>query len=271
MSEITGPDPRKFRRPWKVTWDVWSALVLREFTARTTADRMGWFWMLFEPLATIVVMMFVRNFLRPGMRHMAGAEYVPWITIGLMSFYIFRECMMSPMNAINANKGMFSYKQILPVDTVIARCVVGGMLRGFIFTIVTVFMLISGILGTAYDPIKIIVSLMSLWLLGSSIGLLLAALVALVPEVGRVVRLFSMPMMFISGAVLPINNFPLNIKIIMTWNPLLIAIENVRLGFFQYYVTLQNLNDMYVWSLAILILSLGLVLHVRFASRFKMI
>lgn len=271
MSDITESDLRKPRGSLKVTWDVWSALVLREFTSRTMSDRMGWFWMLFEPLATVGVMLFVREFLRNSMRHVVGAEFIPWLLVGLMCFYIFRECMLSPIASISSSKSMFSYRQVQPFDPVIARCVVGGMLRAFIFLVVISFAMLLGMLDFPYDPLLVINNLFALWMLGSSLGMLFSVLAALVPEIGRVLRLVSMPLMFLSGAMFPIENFPLYIKIYMSWNPLLIAIENVRLGFFQYYHTLDSLSDIYLWSVIIIILTLALLMHVRFATRLKMI
>ncbi|WP_435632038.1 ABC transporter permease [Carnimonas bestiolae] len=244
--------------------------MLREFTSRTTSDRMGWFWMLFEPLATITVMMFVREFLRNSMRQIVGADYIPWLIIGLMCFYIFRECMMTPLQAISANKGMFSYRQILPIDTVIARCVVGGMLRGFIFIVIIGFILTIGMIDFPYAPMLVIINLVGVWMLGSSLGILFAALSTLIPEIGRIIRLLSMPLIFLSGAMFPINSFPLYIKLYMSWNPLLIAIEKVRLGFFEYYHTINNLSDIYLWSVIVMILAIGLLMHVRFSTRFKM-
>ncbi|WP_025733177.1 ABC transporter permease [Carnimonas nigrificans] len=270
MSDITESDLRKPRGSLKVTWDVWSALVLREFTSRTTADRMGWFWMLFEPLATIAVMMFVREYLRHSMRHVVGAEFVPWLIVGLMCFYIFRECMTTPIAAISSSKSMFSYRQVQPIDPVIARCVVGGMLRGFIFLVIISFSMMIGALDFPYDPLLVINNLLAVWMLGSSLGVLFAVLAALVPEIGRVVRLLSMPLLFLSGTIFPIENFPLYIKVYMSWNPLLIAIEKVRLGFFQYYHTLNDLSDIYLWSTIIMILTLALLMHVRFSTRLKM-
>ncbi|MGJ8514006.1 ABC transporter permease [Carnimonas bestiolae] len=270
MSEITESDLRKPRSPLKVTWDVWSALVLREFTSRTTSDRMGWFWMLFEPLATIGVLLFVREFLRHSMSQVTGAEYIPWLIIGLMCFYIFRDCMMTPISAINANKSLFSYRQVLPFDTVIARCVVGGLLRSFIFLVVVSAAIAIDVVDFPYDALVVFSNVLGVWMLGSSLGILLAALSTLVPEVGRIVRLLSTPLMFVSGAMFPIERFPLNIKLYMSWNPLLIAIEKVRLGFFQYYHTLNNLSDIYLWSVIFLLLGLGVLFHVRFATRFKM-
>lgn len=270
MSDITESDLRKPRGPLKVTWDVWSALVLREFISRTTSDRMGWFWMLFEPLATLGVMLFVREFLRNSMRQITGAEYIPWLIIGLMCFYIFRECMTAPIQAINANKSMFSYRQILPIDTVIARCIVGGMLRGSIFMVITGFISTIGMIYFPYAPLFVVANLISIWMLGSSLGILFAVISTLVPEIGRLIKLVTMPLMFMSGVMLPVDSFPLYLKIYMSWNPLLIAIENVRLGFFQYYHTLNNLSSIYLWSIIIMVLVLGLLMHVRFATRLKM-
>lgn len=52
------------RTPWQVTRSVWYAMFMREAISRTMADRMGWFWMIFEPLAFTLIMVGIRTYIR---------------------------------------------------------------------------------------------------------------------------------------------------------------------------------------------------------------
>ena len=59
--------PKGARTPWQVTRSVWYAMFMREAISRTMADRMGWFWMVFEPVALIAIMALIRSFVSGDM------------------------------------------------------------------------------------------------------------------------------------------------------------------------------------------------------------
>lgn len=107
------------RTSWQVTKSVWYALFMREALARTTANRFAWFWMIAEPVAYIVIMISIRTILFNKSKTLFGAEFVPWMIVGLFSFFLFRENMMRSIGAIDANKGLFAYRQVKPIDPVI--------------------------------------------------------------------------------------------------------------------------------------------------------
>jgi len=257
------------RSALRVTWDVWSAMTLREFIARTTADRMAWFWMIFEPLATIGLMIFIRTYIRSS-RHISGAEFIPWMIVGLMGFYIFRACMMAPIGAIDANKGLFTYRQISPIDSVLVRCYVEGMLRSFIFLAFILIAMLFKIDMTAYHAVGVLMDWLSLWALGSGLGVLFSVVCGLVPEVGKIIRLISFPLLILSGVIFPVTYFPHQAQEYMLYNPILHGLESMRLNYFQYYHSIEGIDMTYVWYWALTSMTLGLMMHIRFAPRLKM-
>jgi hypothetical protein len=123
----------KTRTPWQVTRSVWYALFMREAIARTMADRMAWFWMLAEPVAMIAIMVMIRTVVLGRDSHIAGADFIPWLIVGLFGFHLFRENMMRSIGAVEANQALFGYRQVKPVDPVLVRCYLEGMLKTFIF------------------------------------------------------------------------------------------------------------------------------------------
>src|SRR5690554_5749288 len=90
------------RTPWQVTRSVWYAMFMREATSRTMGDRMAWFWMLFEPVAFVAIMVTIRSFIR-GERLVVNADFIPWMVMGLMGFFLVREGLLRGMGAIDAN------------------------------------------------------------------------------------------------------------------------------------------------------------------------
>ncbi|WP_306422000.1 ABC transporter permease [Marinobacterium sedimentorum] len=259
----------KTRTPWQVTRSVWYAMFMREALARTTADRFAWFWMLAEPIAMIVIMTAIRTLAMGGGKHISGAEFVPWIITGLFGFYLFRENMMRSLGAVGANQGLFAYRQVKTVDPVLIRCFLEGMLKTFIFMLFIFAGLLLDIGLMPADPLGALFDWLSLWMLGLGTGLTLSALDALVPETGRVMRILSFPLLIISGVILPLNFIPHDLRVYVLWNPIVHGLESLRLSFFPAYRSLDGVDLTYLWFWALSLITLGLILHLRFAMRLK--
>ncbi|WP_188112400.1 ABC transporter permease [Salinicola aestuarinus] len=259
---------RPRRGAWRVTRSVWFAMFMREAISRTMSDRMGWFWMLFEPLAIIVVMVSMRGLFLSG-SEIAGADHVPWLVVGLMGFGLFRENMMRSLGAIEANKGLFAYRQVKPVDTVLVRCFLEGALKSLLFLI------FIGI-GTLLDfdlmparPLGVMLDWLSLWALGWGAGLTVSVLGDLVPEVARVVRILNLPLLLLSGVILPVMFLPYPYSHYLLYNPIVHGLESMRMSFFDGYHTLNGIDMTYLWFWALALIALGLILHLRFAAKLK--
>lgn len=256
------------RHPLRVTLDVWSAMFSREIVSRTMADRMAWFWMIFEPLATIGVMVGIRTFLLSG-RNIAGADFIPWLIVGLMGFYLFRENMMKPMGAVEASRGLFTYRQILPVDPVLVRCFVEGMIRSFIFLL---FIFVGELLKLELLPdfgVGALLDWLSLWALGAGLGVLLSVVSSLVPEVGKVVKILSLPLLILSCIIIPVTYVPHQFQQYVLLNPIVHGVESMRLSFFDGYHTVDGIDMTYLWIWALCCLTLGLLMHIRFSDKLK--
>nr|WP_281177195.1 ABC transporter permease [Marinobacterium profundum] len=258
----------KTRTPWQVTRSVWYALFMREAVARTMADRMAWFWMIAEPVAVIAIMVAIRSVVSGG-RHIAGADFVPWLITGLLGFFLFRENMMRSLGAVESNKGLFAYRQVKTVDPVLVRCFLEGMLKTFIFLlfIATGILLDAGL--TPANPMAALFDWISLWVLGLGVGLTLSAASSLVPEIGRLVRIITLPLLIISGVIIPLNYLPHDFQQYVLWNPIVHGLEHMRESFFPEYRSLDGVSLTYLWFWALSLTSLGLILHLRFEMRLK--
>ena len=257
------------RTSWQVTRSVWHALLMREALARTTGNRMAWFWMLFEPAAMIAIMVAIRSVAGGSNIRTSGAEFVPWLICGLFGFFLFRENMMRSIGAVNANKALFAYRQVLPIDPVIIRCFVEGMLKSVIFVM---FIMIGELMGANLFPSNILYALeawLALWLLGLGAGLSLSASSTLIPEIGKIVQLTSLPLLLMSGVMFPLNFLPYEIQQYLLLNPIVHGLETLRTAFFPLYRSLNGISITYLWLWALSLATFGLMLHLKFAIRFR--
>jgi len=260
---------RAVRSPWQVTRSVWKALFLREFMTRVTKDRLAWFWMLFEPIAIVLAIIMIRTLILGRSAHVFGAELVPWLLTGLLSFFLFRENMMSSLNIVEASRVLFSYRQVKPVDPVFVRCFLEGWLKTFIFAGFIATGVLLGIEIFPHDFIFALFAWVSLWLLGVGVSLVLSASAVLVRETGNIMRVMSLPLLLISGAIVPMQLVP---DAMLSWillNPILHGIELLRVAFFETYAPVDGISLLYLWGWILYLLMLGLMMHIRFEKRLK--
>ncbi|GGK58183.1 ABC transporter permease [Amphritea balenae] len=244
-------------------------MFMREAVARTMADRMAWFWMLAEPIAMVLIMIAVRTIAMGKGKIVPGAEFVPWLVVGLFGFTLFRENMMRALGAVSANNSLFAYRQIKPVDTVLVRCYLEGMLKSFIFLVFIFGGILLEIDMLPADPLMALFAWFSLWMLGAGLGLTFSVLSSLIAEVERVVKITTTPLLLISGVIFPLNFIPQNLLPYVLVNPIVHGIEVLRSAFFPAYRLLPGVDLLYLWFWALAFITTGLLLHIRFEARVK--
>jgi capsular polysaccharide transport system permease protein len=243
-------------------------MFMREAISRTMSDRMGWFWMIFEPIAFIGIMAGIRGFIS-GDKLIVNAPFIPWMVAGLMGFFLVREGMLRGMGAVDANRALFSYRQVRPVDPVLVRNFLEGMLRTFVFVI---FIALGLMLGFDFFPdnaLKAFYAWFSIWSLGLGLGLVTSVGATLIPEIGKIIRMLSLPLLIISGVMFPLNQLPHWLLEYLMLNPIPHGLETLRLGFFEKYNTIHGTSMLYFWMVTLTLNALGLLMHLRFTDRLK--
>ena len=253
------------RSPLSITLSVWRALLLREALARLFSSRAAWFWLLAEPIFHVLFLVFVFAVVR--IRMIGGIDTTIWVMVGLLAFFLFRRTGTQVMNAVDANRALFTYRQVKPIDTALVRAV----LEAWLMVVITALLLaIAGLLGHIPfpdDPLMVIGSLCGLWLFGLGFGLIMSVAGELVPELDRVVKLAMTPLYFLSGVIFPISAVPQPYRDILLMNPITHGLEATRLGFSGYYHAVPELSISYLYGSALCSIFMGLVLYRRFGLR----
>ncbi|QHD50396.1 ABC transporter permease [Vreelandella aquamarina] len=260
--------PKGARTPWQVTRSVWYAMFMREAISRTMSDRMGWFWMIFEPFALVALMVGIRSFIS-GDNLIANAPFIPWMIVGMMGFFLVREGMLRGMGAIEGNSALFAYRQVHPVDPVVVRNFLEGTLRTFVFLIFIAGGLLLGLELFPDNAVRAISAWLALWGLGIGLGLVVSVASTLVPEVGKIIRITSLPLLILSGVLFPLNQLPHRMLEYLMLNPIPHGLETLRLGFFENYKATHGTSMTYFWLVTLSLNALGLLMHLRFVDRLK--
>lgn len=254
------------RTPWQITIGVWQALFLREAVARISADRVAWLWLLAEPIVHVALLVWVRTLIGRVLI-IPGVDYIPWLVVGITMFIMFRNQMNRGMEAISANRGLFAYRQVQPVDTVIARCGLEGMLSTLVFILIVCLFSLAGYQLLPHHPLKVLHIWFTVWAFGTGIAMFFSAVVTSVPEAGKFIRMLMFPLYFLSGVMIPVQYFPHDLQQYLLYNPMLHAIELMRTGMFEAYRPVNGVSVIYlhywVWGS----LFIGLLLQLRFRQR----
>jgi len=258
----------KVRTSWQVTKSVWYALFMREVLVRLWTDRAGGFWMFAEPILFIIVMVGIRTAVQT-VEIIAGADMIPWLVIGLVGFFMFRDGLLRGMGAIDSAKALFSYRQVKPIDTVFVRILVEGVVRTLVLIFLLVGLSLLSLSAFPDDVLGFFFSWFSIWMLGLGLGLFFSVLASLVSEVAKLVRVMMLPLLIISGAIVPLQFLPHSVQEILIYNPIMHSIELARLSFFKGYWSFPGISYLYLYAWIFGSMALGLMLHIRFEMKIK--
>lgn len=253
------------RSSLSITISVWRSLLLREALSRISGGRAPWVWLLLEPVVHMTFMVFIFTVI--GHRVMGGIDIVLWIIVGFLAFFVFRRSATQGVNGINANRALFTYRQVRPFDTVFVR----AALEGAIMILITLIVLAgAGILGRTVlpdDPLTVFLAFFGLWLLGLGYGLLFSVPTEMIPEFGQLISFVQMPLYLISGVMFPIGMLPHEYREWVLYNPIVHGVELTRVGYANYYHGDPGLSMAYLYACALVLLFFGLALQLRFVQR----
>jgi capsular polysaccharide transport system permease protein len=253
------------RAPLSITLSVWRALVLRESLGRLFSRRGAWAWLLLEPMFHIGFMVFIFTMIR--LRTVGGIDTALWLVLGFLGFFLFRRTATQGANAIGANRSLFTYRQVKPVDTVLARCVLEALLMLIVAALILGALALWGVPAWPHDALTVMQAAIGLWLLGTGFGLVVSVAKELVDELANVIDMLMTPLYLLSGVILPLMVVPLPYRSWLMYNPVAHGLEALRLGFAPLYHAVPELSLAYLYGWALGLIFLGLALQVRFQQR----
>jgi capsular polysaccharide transport system permease protein len=248
-----------------VSYAVWRALFLREALTRVAGGRGAWLWILLEPIAQVVLLMFMFGYIYH--RIISGVDGAMFIMTGLLSYQMARNTATRSTEAVRANEALFSYRQVKPVDTVLVRAFLEASLM---FTNGLLILAGAGFLGYAIAPANIFTvvgAFLLMGLCGLGLGLIFSVATEFVPELRKALDLLWMPVYFLSAVMYPVTAIPHPYRELLLWNPFVHGVEMVRFGFYAQYTLATGTSLSYLAMWALSTVALGLALHVRHANR----
>lgn len=250
---------RSKRSPLEIQRAVLFALFVRELKTRFEGSWAGVLWVLVEPLGYVLIMTAIFGSLHRAFS--PSIAYPVFLVTGMLPFFLFRNVAFRLMEAVDANLGLFAYRQVKPMDAIVSRALLELVLMSMVYALT-----LAVLMGLGHDvlparPLELIGTSALLVLLAFSLGLFLAVATHGAPRVRAFVRVTRAPLYFLSGVVFSVRALPDELRWWLLWNPVLHLMELMRGCFFASYPVLPEANAGYVAGFALTFLVLGLCMY----------
>lgn len=253
------------RSSLSISLAVWRALVLREALTRISGGRYPWVWLLLEPMAHMAFVVFLFDTIRH--RVIGGIDTALWVMVGMLTFFFFRRVGLQSLNSISVNDALFTYRQVRPVDTILARAILEAALMILIAILVLAGAALFGKNVLPANPLLVFAAVFGVWLFGLGFGLTFSVPSEISPEFEKVLQFVMMPIYLITGVIFPLSIVPYPYRDWLLLNPLVHGLEAARLGFADHYHAIPELDLAYLYAAGALLVTLGLMLQLRFVQR----
>jgi len=243
------------RSSFQVLRDVTFGLLIRELKTRFGSYRLGYAWALLDPL--LMISLFSAIF---GMRSQSGFGGVPvqvFITAGYLPFMFFNKVVSQLKSAVNANMGLFCYRQVTPFATFVARFILESIIGLVVGVILVLGLMWFGFDAIPNDPLEVVLIYSLLMIFSFSLVIFFCVLGSLFKEAYKFLSLMMMPLMFISCVMYPLATVPSQFQHWFLWNPLVHAIELIRSGWIAGY-TSPNVSWVYLSSVTLVLLTFAM-------------
>ncbi len=247
------------RTSWAVTLSVWRALVLREAVARLFSSRVSFIWLVGEPVAHVMYLIFI--YTRVKVHKIAGLDAALWLMVGIIAYYQFRKVSNQVISATKDNRALFAYRQVKPIDTIFARAYLELVLSALVLFILILLNALQGHSFAPDYPLTLLGALFALWLLGLGFGMCMVAFFAIAPDARHFYTMMMRPMYLISGVLFPIGTLPHDARVLFLLNPVACGLEMARESLSSSYAGIPELDPWYLYEFAFTVFLIGIALN----------
>lgn len=253
------PTLTRKRTAVQIQLSVLQALVIRELRARVEGRWLGLLWMLFEPLANLMVVLTLYGFRVHATS--LNVELPVFLITGMLPYFMFRNLARRLPAAITGNRGLYAYRQVKPIDALMARAIVEIGLSSAVYVCALGIFGWMGYHWLPVAPLELIGVSAVLLALGGGLGLLFSVLMHNRPKVKSVINLFFFPLYILSGVLFPVRFVPPEYQQWLLWNPVLHLIDMERTYFIPQHQSVDGVNIAYPSACALVVAWLGLSLY----------
>ncbi|HKY91036.1 MAG TPA: ABC transporter permease [Nevskiaceae bacterium] len=247
------------RPRWQVVVTTMRALLLREIRNRYGAFRFGYFWAVAQPVLFIAILQAARYAFRGrGGFDLYGVNGFYFFQLGVIPWFMFSHGYHQSMGAMRAGKGIYSYRQVQPIDMILIRNTIEFVLMIATFgTFLLVFEWIGWPVSYA-DPVAFLAMLVLLFLFTISLGIIADVAITKNEDMRRIFTLIDRPLFLMSGVFFTLEAMPEATHKYLLWNPLLHALELGRASMLEHYETPCSWWYLTICTVVLMMFAMGL-------------
>ena len=253
------------RTSLQVMRDTVFALMMRELKTRFGARKLGYFWALAEPAAQAAIM--ATLFTMIGRNTLTGVPVALFMISGILPFKFFSKLLPMLAASVQANRSLFAYRQVSPIDPFITRLLIEIATHVIVYILLMFVLAWMGYEVWPENLLALISATTLLMLIGVGLGLMLCSAAAHWEDTLKLLSMVMMPMFFISGIFFCATMIPQQYWYLFTWNPIFHVIELSRDALFSTYTTPVG-SWSYLAFFALVVNAIGLMLYQVNRQRF---
>lgn len=238
--------------------NVMKAIMLRDMRTRFFNHGLGFLVVSLWPLAHMVILLTIYTF--AGRRVPFGDSLHLFFATGLIPTLAFMYISRFMSLSIILNRPMLAFPAVTTLDIMGARAFL-EIVAGYL-TLISIFTILT-ILGDnpiPYDMEQAVLAYLSTLLLAIGVGSLVSVVVMFVPFFVTVYALFMIVIYITSGTLFIVSALPDEISYILSWNPVVHAVDWMRSAYYPTYST-KILDKHYLLGVGLGSLCLGLTLE----------
>lgn len=243
--------------------DIVGALVLRETHTRFGRTRLGYVWVLIEPITHAIGLSVVHYTL--GRRSPLGGSMALFFMTGLLPFFLWSKVSHRLVSAFTSDRPLLNVPVVTNLDILCARALLEGATWLVVSTILISILVAIGFSDWPIEFESLCGVVSATFLLAVGVGSINATLTALLQSWHNVFYIITRPLYLASGIFYLVDQVPASAQRFLVWNPLVHAIEWMRISFYPAY-TPMTLDRAYLVQWAVGTCVLALVLE-RIARR----
>ncbi|WP_058961886.1 ABC transporter permease [Type-E symbiont of Plautia stali] len=234
------------------------ALFLREIRTRFGKYRLGYFWAILEPAAHLLVLLAIFGFIMH--RTMPDISFPVFLLNGIIPYFIFSNISNRSVGAIEANQGLFNYRPVKPIDTIISRAILEALIYVTVYILLMAIVWLSGEYFELSNLIQLILTWSLLIFFSCGIGLIFMVVGKTIPETQKFLPIILKPLYLISCIMFPLHSIPKEYWPYLLWNPIVHAVELSREAVMPGYVS-EGVSIEYLAFTTLLMLFVGLACY----------
>ncbi|SKA70199.1 ABC transporter permease [Desulfobaculum bizertense] len=254
----------KKRTSLDIVKSVVFALIIRELKTRFGFHKFGYIWAIIEPAAFVAVFWVIFEF---HMRKtLPGIDYPMFVLTGVVPWLMLKQIVFRSLGAFQSNIGLFQYRQVKPIDTLVARSIIELILSSIVFLLYIAVGASLGFNVSIHNLIGLTGAITTFFLFSFSLGLVCATIGVFSENFKKSIKLIFRPLYFISGIFFSAHIIPKTYTEIMLLNPILHFMELIRSCYFSAY-TKPQYSITYIFSLTLLLTLVSLAVYKRLEKR----